>query len=280
MQYQRAAAQKPRQQRQADAGKGRGAIAERMLASCAKRLSNSTRKARREQFGMIARDRHQAAFADIEGDRRRHARRHCSAARDRAAESGSSFSAVEQIVERHHAVGQVAAEAAHIADGKDFRRDVQRELAMIEAADSRPQVISALAPMRAERRDRVGAPPQQRQRRRDHSRAQHAEHGRGHSRRYSAIGCRRRRRSADPCARSRPAIAVTMRSASAKVSRRGAPSVNVCRFGASTSASASGRRCGAAAEQFVDGDAVCAGAEAAPLRRLGIAEDHCSVRFG
>ena len=43
--------------------------------------------------------------------------------------------------------------------------------------------------------------------------------------------------------RKRPAIAETMRSAWAKVRRRGAPSVKVLRFGASTSASASGRRC-------------------------------------
>ncbi len=42
--------------------------------------------------------------------------------------------------------------------------------------------------------------------------------------------------------RKRPAIAETMRSAWAKVRRRGAPSVKVFRFGASASASASGRR--------------------------------------
>ena len=132
-------------------------------------------KPRREQFGMIARDRHDAALADIEGDG---GDMRGGIILPLAVERRNRVELVggEQIVERHHAVRQIAAEAAHVANGKYFRRHAQRELAMIEAADmaAGDQRLGADA---RERRNRVGAPPQQRQRRSDHSRAQHAEHG-------------------------------------------------------------------------------------------------------
>ncbi len=76
---------------------------------------------------------------------------------------------------------------------------------------TRPQVTSALAPIRASA-DSLGAPPEQRQRRRDHSRAQHAKEGQymlddvGELDADDGVG-----RQPDP--RSRAAIAVRMRSA-------------------------------------------------------------------
>ena len=124
---------------------------------------------------MAARDRHDAAFADIEGDggdvRGGIIPPLAVERRNRVERLGG-----EQIVERHHAVRQIAAEPAHVANGKYFRRHVQRELTMIEAADmaAGDQHLGADAP---ERGDGVGTPPQQRQRRDDHPRAQHAEHG-------------------------------------------------------------------------------------------------------
>ena len=124
---------------------------------------------------MIARDRHDTAFADVESDcgdvgggivvplaieRRRRIER----------------LRAQQIVERHHAVGQVFSEAADVADGEYVGGDGHGELAMIERADTAAgdQCFGADA---RQRRDGIGAAPQKRQRRDDHSRAQYAEYG-------------------------------------------------------------------------------------------------------
>ena len=62
------------------------------------------------------------------------------------------------------------AEAADVADREHLRRHLHGELAMIDSRRCGDVVMMALAPMPAERRGGLGAPPQQRQRRRDHVR--------------------------------------------------------------------------------------------------------------
>ena len=116
--------------------------------------------------------------------------------------------------------------------------------------------------MRAKCGDGIGAAPEQRQRRGDHSRAQHAENRQEHFRRCSAIGCRRWRRLQCPCGASGRRCAATMRSASrvGEAPRRAVGERR--RLGASASASLSGCFERDAAEHLVDGDAALA------LRRL------------
>ena len=129
---------------------------------------------------MIARDRQQAVFADVERDGRDMGggiglplpleRRH-----------GVELFGVEQIVERHDAVGERFAEAADIADRKHLGGCAQRQLSVIEGAGLAARHLTAgdqrLGADARQRGDHVGAAPQQRQRRDDHARPQHAEHG-------------------------------------------------------------------------------------------------------
>jgi hypothetical protein len=119
----------------------------------------------------------------------------------------------EQIVERHHAVGQVRCRSRRRSGSKTLPRRRAWRIGMIERADAAAgdQRLGADARQRG---DRIGAAPQQRQRRRDHARAHHAENGEdifhvlgNWMPTIASVG--------SPMRRSRPAIAVTMRSASA-----------------------------------------------------------------
>ncbi|HEY7945401.1 MAG TPA: hypothetical protein VIH15_12925, partial [Casimicrobiaceae bacterium] len=70
MQHKRTAAQQPGHQRKAHAGKG-GRSQRRLDDSILRDAAfQQNCKPARQQFGMTARDRHDAAFAGIEGDRR------------------------------------------------------------------------------------------------------------------------------------------------------------------------------------------------------------------
>ena len=118
-----------------------------------------------------ARDRHNAAFADVESDRRD--------------VGGGIAPAVvslrwlsnfrrQQVGERHHAVRQLLAEAAYVANGKHVGSDVHGALSVVERAD----VIAGddcLSADTGERDRRVVATVEQRQRGHDHLRPQHAE---------------------------------------------------------------------------------------------------------
>ena len=144
---------------------------------------------------------------------------------------------------------------------------------MIEGADVAPQVISALAPMRASAGDRVGAPPQQRQRRRDHAGAQHAEHGQkvlddigqldaddGVGRQtHAAQAARDRRHHAVGLGKGEPARrAVGEARAVRRVDQR--------------------ERVGMAPGEVTEHVSMVSGLPAA--RPPELAEDHCSARFG
>ena len=91
-----------------------------------------------------------------------------------ALDRGRLVAAVEDIVDRHHAVGQVLAEPAQEADGEGLHRDVHRKIAMHGIADALAADQRARRDA-AERRRRIGVAPQQRQRRRDQPRAHHGE---------------------------------------------------------------------------------------------------------
>ena len=131
------------------------------------------REPARQQFGMAARNRHDSAFADIEGDRR-----------DMGGGVASRWLILggrrirpfrrEQVGERDRAVGKIFTEAAHITDGKHVRSDAHRALRLIEGADAIAGDDGLGADARKRRR-RIGAPAQQRQRRDDHAGPQHGE---------------------------------------------------------------------------------------------------------
>jgi hypothetical protein len=101
-----------------------------------------------EQFGVIARDRHQTAFSYVErdgGDVRGGIRRP-------PARLG--------IVERHHPVGKIVSKSAYVTDGKHVRGDRRGVLAVVERADAAAgeQRLGADA---GKRGDGVGAAAQQ-----------------------------------------------------------------------------------------------------------------------
>ncbi len=150
----------------------------------------------------------------------------------------------QQVVERHHAIGELVAEAADIADREHVGRDQHGELAVIDIADprGRDQGLGAeLAERVAERRRAAtGAAAAPRSCRRGSRPGSSAR-----IRQYSAAGCRLRASVCRPSLRSLAAIADTMRSASAKVMRRGAPCVKVSRSSGSEIATASGRKAAA-----------------------------------
>ena len=166
------------------------------------------RKARGDQFGMAARDRHDAVRRDVEGDQRDVIGR-LALALDRR----RLVVALEDIVERHDAVRQVLAEAAQEADGEGLGRDVHREIAMHDVADALAADQRARRDA-AERRRRIGMAPQQRQRRGDQSGAHHGEqrdhalHRVGKLDRHHGVGRQAEARAAAPRAprwRGRPA---------------------------------------------------------------------------
>jgi len=129
---QSAAGEEPRQQRQAEPGK-RGRRERREDIDVLRQPAfEQCHERGGDELGMIARHRHEATFTDIEGDGSevRGGVRLPFAFERR---NGIEFFGREQIVERHHAVGQVPPEAAHIADGENFRRLSECRKAIIGA---------------------------------------------------------------------------------------------------------------------------------------------------
>ena len=153
--------------------KDAGAMADSTLASCSSPAFKQRAQSAGQKLEMTARNRHRTILADFE---RRHRDMGGGIAVAVERRHGIEFRRREQIVERHHAVGKIDAEAADIADRKHFRGDVHGKLTMLETADAAAGDQRFGADPR-QRRDHIGAPPQQRQRRRDQSGAQHAENG-------------------------------------------------------------------------------------------------------
>ena len=96
MQHKLAAAEEPRQQRQADAGE-RGRRQRRQHGRVLRQPAfQQHAEAAGQQLQMTARHRHDAVFADVEGDGGKVRGRHCSARSRSSAGTGSSFSAVNR----------------------------------------------------------------------------------------------------------------------------------------------------------------------------------------
>ena len=173
----------------------------------------------------------------------------------------------KHIVERHHAVGQVAPEAADVADGKQLGRRQHGDFAGA-LPPTRAQVTMALAPTPRKRRDDLLLAPEQRQRRRDHAGAQHAEQRDHAFDRVGRVGSPPPRRSCRPSARRRRGEGGDRRGRLPRRSAlRGAPSVKRSRLGGSISASACGWRTPARRNRS-SSVAPCA------ARAVGAAEDH------
>jgi hypothetical protein len=105
---------------------------------------------------------------------------------------------VENIIERNDTIRERVAEAAHEANRENLGGDVHDDLGMIGLADAANRDQGARRE-RAERGDRVGLPPQQRQGRSNHPGAQHAQQS-NHA--LGDVGCLQRddraRRQAEP----------------------------------------------------------------------------------
>jgi hypothetical protein len=129
------------------------------------------REPARQQFGVTACDRHDAALADIESDRGDMGRGAAPIVvrlwRRRIGNRGG-----EQVGERHDAVGQIFAEAAHIANGKYVGGDVHRAFGLVECADTVAGDDGLGADAR-QRRRRIGPAVEQGQGGDDHPGAQH-----------------------------------------------------------------------------------------------------------
>ena len=121
---------------------------------------------------MTARDRHDAAFADVEGDDG-DVRGGIAPPLAIGRRSGIDLGC-EQILERHHAVRQIIAETAHVTDGKHVRADGHGKLAVIERADA-AACDQRLGADPRQRGDGIGAATKQRQRRGDHAGAPYSE---------------------------------------------------------------------------------------------------------
>jgi len=127
------------------------------------------RKACRHELRVAARDRNDAVRRDVEGEQR-----DVIGGRALAFDRRRLVIAFEDVVERNDAVGQVLAEAAQEADGEGLGRDMHREVAVHDvpdplAADQRARRDAA------ERRRRIGMPPEQRERCGDQPGAHHGE---------------------------------------------------------------------------------------------------------
>jgi hypothetical protein len=173
MQHKRTAAEEPRHQRKAHAGKRGGRqrrLDDRILRNPA---FEQDRKPARQQFGMTARDRHAAAFADIEGDRRDMGGGIAPAMVGPGWRRLRNFRG-QQVGERHYAVRKIFAEAAHITDGEDIGGDVHGALGVVEAADA-VAGDDCLGADAGKRGRRIGAAIEQRQGGDDHPRPQHGK---------------------------------------------------------------------------------------------------------
>ena len=118
---------------------------------------------------MAARDRDDAVRRDVEGEQR-----DVIGGRALALDLRRLLIVFEDVVERHHAVRQVLAEAAQEADGERLGRDVHCKVAMHDVAD--PLAADQRARRHAaERRRRIGMAPEQGERCGDQSGAHHGE---------------------------------------------------------------------------------------------------------
>ncbi len=131
-------------------------------------------EATRCQFGVAARDRDRAIGADIPGDdgEMRGRSRRIRTVLGRGQRIGRFER--EQVVERHHAVGHVPSEAADEADMEGLDRGLHGVIELIVRADA-PAHDQRTGTGATERVGDIGPPPQQRQRHRDHSGAQHRQ---------------------------------------------------------------------------------------------------------
>ena len=171
MQCQRAAREQPGHQRQRDAGE-RSDRDRRQHGGVARQAAfQEGREPARDQFAMAARTRHDAVGGDVEGD---DGDVGGGIARPRRWLVEIHRRGVGTVVERHHAVGQVVAEAADVADRKQLGRHLHGDLGL------------RIGPGTRGRDDRLGADASTARRpspacaraearRRDHAGAQHAE---------------------------------------------------------------------------------------------------------
>ena len=175
VQNQRAATQEPWQQREAQAGERRRRQSREDVRVLPEPRFAQDRQPAREQFGMTARNRDRAGLADVERDGS-HMRGGIVLAIEIGRRQRRICFGSKQIVERDHAIGEILSERAQIPDGEHLGGDLHRQSGVVEGADVAAGDQRSRADAR-ERHYRVGAPPQQRQRRRDHAGAPDAEHG-------------------------------------------------------------------------------------------------------
>ena len=190
VQVQCATAEQPRQQRQRQSG-------ERAQRDCRQQHPILRRAALEigpqtagNHFFLVARDRADALGAFVEGYDGNVGRGVTRARRRRFEIKRASR---QQSVERHHAVRQIASEAADIADLKQFGGHLHRGLGKPRRSGVRRR-DKRLGAERLERGHDVPLAPQQRQRRGNHAGAQHAEqhdhtlHGVGKLHRHHGVG--------------------------------------------------------------------------------------------
>ena len=177
VEHQRSARQQPDRQRRGEAGKRHRR--ERRQDRCALRhvAFERHRKATGNQAEMGARDRPEAVRSDVEGNQRR-----LAAVLDHGAR-GQGFPE-NRVVERGHAFGQVAAEAADMADRERFGGGVHGDVRIDHAVD----LARGHDPPRGgavERHGQFRLPPEQRQHRDDEAGAEGGEHG---EREFDGVG--------------------------------------------------------------------------------------------
>ena len=174
MQHQCTAAQQPRHQRKTDAGKRGGSkrrLDDRMGADAA---FQQDCESARHQFGMTARNRYDAAFAELERDHS-DVGGGISPLCDRLRRRKIGNFRGHQIAERYHPVGRIFAEAAYIANGKHIGGDVQGALGLRQGAYSVAADDDLGADTRQRRREFAPA-EEDRQGGDRHPGTQHAEH--------------------------------------------------------------------------------------------------------
>ena len=222
MQRQRPAGEQPRHQRQRDAGER----AERDRRQDRRVLRKAAFQKRgepaRDQLALAARDRHQAVARDIE---RHDGDMGGGMARPHGWLEEFGRCRTPSLVERHDAVRQIVAEAADVRIGNSSAATCMA-MSACACAPMRDEVMIALAPTRRKRGHHLLHAPEQRQRRRDHAGAQHAEqrddavHGVGELNRHHGVGLQPER--AQPGGKRRyGAVGLRHKSAGAAAGRSG-----------------------------------------------------------
>ena len=102
-------------------------IVDRMVASARKAAFQERGEPAGDQFAVAARDGHEAVGGDVERD---DGDMGGGMARPRRGWQNSVSAAIEHIIERHHAIGQIAAEAADVADRKQLGRHLHGDLGL------------------------------------------------------------------------------------------------------------------------------------------------------